>query len=92
MQVVVLKKQLLIQIYIASQRLGTSFIIQMHVSIPKGKTSTLLASLESNPALHEFRIQATELNSRCYKSEPKAVIGMQIHCVGRDRLVDDQIL
>lgn len=67
------------------QRLGTSFIIQMHVSLPKEKTSSLLASLGTNPSLHEFKIQASELNRRCNKSEPKAVVGMQIHCVGRDK-------
>ncbi|CAB9500654.1 Mpv17 / PMP22 family [Seminavis robusta] len=66
-------------------RLGEEFIIQMHVAVPQDKQVDLLTSLESNPTLHEFNIQATKLNVRCYKKQAKAVIGMQIHCVGRDR-------
>lgn len=65
-------------------RLGQEFIIQMHVSVPKEKEMNLMATLQSSPSLHEFQIQATRLTKRC-SSEAKAVIGMQIHCVGKDK-------
>jgi predicted amino acid-binding ACT domain protein len=66
-------------------RLGQEFIIQMHVSVLPDKQAAFVASLQSNPSLHELNIHATMLNSRCYKSTPKAVLGMQLHCVGRDK-------
>jgi predicted amino acid-binding ACT domain protein len=68
-------------------RLGQEFIIQMHVSVPPGKQSSLLASLSSNPSLEEFDIKATKLTKRDYTKEDKAIVGMKIHCIAEDRYV-----
>lgn len=70
--------------YSKMARLGQEFIIQMHVCVPPGQRESLLASFESNPALGELDIQATKLRAR-KNTEPKAIIGMRLHCVGTDK-------
>jgi len=66
-------------------RLGQEFIIQMHVSVPPANRANLVASFKSNPALKEFDIHTTQLTMRDYETEPKAIVGMRIHCVGKDK-------
>ena len=70
--------------YSKMKRLGQEFIIQMHVCVPPGQRESLLASFRSNPALSELDIQATKLRVR-KNTEPKAIIGMRLHCVGADK-------
>jgi len=65
-------------------RLGEEFIIQMHVAIPKEESDSFSMSLNSGK-LKELDIQATRLNRRKTNHKSRAVIGMKIHCVGKDR-------
>lgn len=68
-------------------RLGEEFIIQMHVAVPKEESNTFAQSLKSNSDLKELDIQATRLSRRDTRKGKKAVMGMKIHCVGKDRYV-----
>lgn len=65
-------------------RLGEEFIIQMHVALPKEESHSFSKSLKS-AELEELDIQATRLSRRETKHKRKAVMGMKIHCVGKDR-------
>ena len=67
-------------------RLGEEFIIQMHVAVPKNESNTFSKSLKSIE-LNGLDIQATRLNRRKTGDKSKAVMGMKIHCVGKDRFV-----
>jgi len=67
-------------------RLGQDFIIQMHVCLPPGQRESLLASCGSNPGLGDLSIHATKLTAR-RKTDPKATIGIKIHCVGLDKVI-----
>ena len=66
-------------------RLGQEFIILMHVAVAPEKAESLMASFQSNPTLEELNIQATKCGKRDNEKEEKAVLGMRIHCVGKDR-------
>ena len=77
-------------------RLGDTFIVQMHVAIPKGHESkTFRTSLNQNcrpgsvpyHCLEGLDIKATQLARRNTEQQTKAVFGMKIHCVGKDRYV-----
>ena len=66
-------------------RLGEEFIIQMHVALPKEESESFSKSLKRSDDFKELDIQATRLSRRETKHERKAVMGMKIHCVGKDR-------
>ncbi len=70
-------------------RLGEEFIIQMHVAVPKEGSQSFAQSLKSSDELKELDIQTTKLCRRDTKKGGKAVLGMKIHCVGKDRYVED---
>ena len=70
-------------------RLGEEFIIQMHVAVPKKGSQSFAQSLKSSDEFKELDIQTTKLCRRDTKKGGKAVIGMKIHCVGKDRYVGD---
>jgi predicted amino acid-binding ACT domain protein len=66
-------------------RLGEEFVIQMHVSVEPAKAGTFLKSLKRRELTREFDIQTTKLTKRC--SSKNSVIGLRLHCVGKDRQV-----
>ena len=66
-------------------RLGEEFIIQMHVALPKEESESFSKSLKRSEDFKELDIQATRLSRRETKLKRKAVMGMKIHCVGKDR-------
>lgn len=67
-------------------RLGSEFIIQMHVAVEPAKKESFLTSLKSRGLATELDIQATQLTQR-NKDALSAQMGMRIHCVGNDRCV-----
>ena len=67
-------------------RLGSEFIIQMHVAVQPLKTQSFLKSLKSKHLTTELDIQAIQLSQRNTEAQ-SAKMGMRIHCVGNDRCV-----
>ena len=67
-------------------RLGSEFIIQMHVAVEPTKAKSFLKSLKSKHLANELDIQATQLTQR-NRDAQSAKMGMRIHCVGNDRCV-----
>jgi glycine cleavage system regulatory protein len=67
-------------------RLGSEFIIQMHVAVPPSKASGFSNSLQSKTLTQELDIQATLLTQR-NRDATNALMGIRIHCVGNDRYV-----
>lgn len=65
-------------------RLGSEFIIQMHVAVQPANAKSFLESLESRHLAAELAIQATQLTQR-NRDVKSAKMGMRIHCVGNDR-------
>jgi glycine cleavage system regulatory protein len=65
-------------------RLGSEFIIQMHVAIPPSKAKEFLKSLKKNHLTNELNIQATKLTQRV-REKKNAMMGIRVHCVGLDR-------
>ena len=61
----------------------------MNVAIPKEGSQSFAQSLKSSDELKELDIQTTKLCRRDTKKGGKAVLGMKIHCVGKDRYVED---
>ncbi|KAL3931205.1 MAG: hypothetical protein SGBAC_011417 [Bacillariaceae sp.] len=66
-------------------RLGSEFIMQMHVAVEPKKAKEFLKSLKAKELSAELDIQATQLSQRCDKEDHSAKMGMRIHCVGIDR-------
>jgi predicted amino acid-binding ACT domain protein len=64
-------------------RLGSEFIIQMHVALPPEKSKSFLQSLKSKGLKKELDIQATPLTQRC--PSKRSIMGIQMHCVGADK-------
>jgi glycine cleavage system regulatory protein len=67
-------------------RLGSEFIIQMHVALPPSKASGFSKSLKSKSLTQELDIQATLL-TQPESDATNALMGLRIHCVGNDRYV-----
>ncbi|CAJ1957745.1 unnamed protein product [Cylindrotheca closterium] len=65
-------------------RLGSEFIIQMHVAVQPLKRQSFLKSLKSKHLTTELDIQAVQLSQRSTAAH-SAKMGMRIHCVGNDR-------
>lgn len=66
-------------------RLGSEFIIQMHVAVPPSRASGFSDSLRSKKLTQELEIQATQLTQPNRNASKNALMGMRIHCVGNDR-------
>lgn len=65
-------------------RLGSEFIIQMHVAVPPRKAKWLVNSLKNEHLTRELDIQVTPLTQR-KDAKKDAVMGVRIYCVGNDR-------
>jgi predicted amino acid-binding ACT domain protein len=68
-------------------RLGNEFIILMHVATPPEQTKKLIKSLQKNADLKPLNIRCTSLTRRATGKYDKAVHGLRIHCMGKDRYV-----
>jgi predicted amino acid-binding ACT domain protein len=68
-------------------RLGEEFVIQMHVAVPPEKSKSFFKSLKQKEVTKELSITATRLNKRSTLEKQDAVLGMKLHCVGKDRYV-----
>eukprot|EP00980_Cylindrotheca_fusiformis_P000417 scaffold101_cov123-Cylindrotheca_fusiformis.AAC.20 len=66
-------------------RLGSEFIIQMHVAVPPSTASGFLESLKNKKLTEELDIQTTTLTQPQRNGSKNALMGMRIHCVGIDR-------
>ena len=65
-------------------RLGSEFVIQMHVAVQPNKVDTFLSCLQNELMSRELNVHATRLTQRS-KENSTAVMGLRIHCVGADR-------
>ena len=66
-------------------RLGNEFIILMHVAVPPEKVRTLISHINSNEDLEPLNIRTSFLTKRQTGKFDKAVSGLRIHCLGKDR-------
>jgi glycine cleavage system regulatory protein len=66
-------------------RMGNEFIMMLHVAVPPEKVRTLIGSLNSNEDLAPLNIRTSFLTKRQTGKYQKAMMGIRIHCVGRDR-------
>lgn len=66
-------------------RLGHEFTILMHVSVPPEKLRTLVSHINSNKELEPLNIKTSFLTKRQTGKYKKAMTGIRIHCVGKDR-------
>jgi predicted amino acid-binding ACT domain protein len=69
-------------------RLGQEFIIQMHIALPPEQHMEFMKSIKArkNKVCQDLDIQTTRLSRRDTNHE-KAVVGLQILCIGDDRYV-----
>ena len=66
-------------------RLGSEFIVTMHVAVRPEIKRQLVSSLLSNEELEPLNIRVSSLSRRQTGEYVKAVMGLRIHCVGEDK-------
>jgi predicted amino acid-binding ACT domain protein len=73
-------------------RLGQEFIIQMHIALPPEQHKEFMKSIKArkNKVCQELDIQTTRLSRRDTNHE-KAVVALQILCIGDDRYVCETV-
>lgn len=66
-------------------RLGSEFIILMHVSVEPGKYPVLLKQIQTNPNLKPLNVQCNTISRRRTGTFQPAVMGVRVRCVGPDK-------
>ena len=66
-------------------RLGSEFVVTMHVAVKPESKRKLIISLLSNEELEPLNLRVSSLTRRQTGEYVKAVMGIRIHCVGEDR-------
>jgi len=66
-------------------RLGTDFIVLMHVAVPFEERQMLMKNLKQNKELKPLQIRTNMLQRRNTKDYIKPLHGLRIHSVGEDR-------
>jgi predicted amino acid-binding ACT domain protein len=68
-------------------RLGSDFIILVHVAVPPEQQRTLIAALKKNKELKPLNLRTSSVTRRMTGNYDKPIVGLKLHCVGEDRCV-----
>lgn len=66
-------------------RLGSEFIILMHVSVDPAKYQALVSQIKKDPHLKPLNIQCNSISRRMTGTYQAAVMGVHLRCVGADK-------
>jgi predicted amino acid-binding ACT domain protein len=68
-------------------RLGSEFIILMHVSVKPAEHVRLLKEIKTNPQLKGLTVDCNSISRRKTGTYKDAVMGVRVRCVGADKYV-----
>jgi predicted amino acid-binding ACT domain protein len=66
-------------------RLGTEFIVQMHVAVEPQEQKNLIKTLKQNKELKDFSLTTTAIARRMTGTFKPPVMGVRVRCVGKDK-------
>ena len=66
-------------------RLGSEFIILMHVSVEPSEHRNLLKKVKRDPHLRPLNVQCNTISRRKTGTYQEAVMGVRVRCVGADK-------
>lgn len=66
-------------------RLGSEFIILMHVSVDPSEHRSLLKQVQRDPHLRPLNIRCNTISRRKTGTYQEAVMGVRVRCVGADK-------
>jgi predicted amino acid-binding ACT domain protein len=66
-------------------RMGSDFIMMMHVAVEAGQFPTFVDEVKGSPELKELTMRCNSLSRRKTGTYQEAVMGVRVHCVGADK-------